>query len=128
MTTKFLDNKICSFKILLSWRSPRKTAFLDDFSSLPPNPHPLKKGNFYFYCRLAFSEWRTHGRSRIGSHNCHITSPLTKAKFASFLAQVGKDRHMAPGSRMACTPPSGRMHMEPFVLLAFFPLFYSRSC
>ena len=40
-TTKFLDNKICTFKILLSWRFPRKTAFwtilLSDPLSLPPS-------------------------------------------------------------------------------------------
>ena len=45
MTTKFLDNKIYTFKILLSWRFPRKNSILDDFSSLPPIP-PLKTANF----------------------------------------------------------------------------------
>ena len=35
MTTKFLDNQICTFKILLSWRFPRKQAFLDDFPLYP---------------------------------------------------------------------------------------------
>ena len=38
MTTKFFDNKICTFKILLSWRFPRKQAFLDDFPSAPKAP------------------------------------------------------------------------------------------
>ena len=38
MTTEFLDNKICIFKILLSWRFPRKTAFLDDFPLCPQGP------------------------------------------------------------------------------------------
>ena len=47
MTTKFLDNKICTFKIILSWRFPRKTAFLDDFPLCPPGP-PLKSENFIF--------------------------------------------------------------------------------
>ena len=37
MTTKFLDNKIFTFKILLSWRFPRKKRF-GQFSSLPPCP------------------------------------------------------------------------------------------
>ena len=41
MTTKFLDNQICTFKISLSWRFPRKNSVLDDFP-LPPS-FPLKK-------------------------------------------------------------------------------------
>ena len=45
MTTKFLDNKICTFKILLSWRFPRKPAFLDDFLSAP-KAHPPQKRKF----------------------------------------------------------------------------------
>ena len=46
MTTKFLDNKSFKFKILLSWRFPRKTAFLDDFPLyLHPQP-PLESANF----------------------------------------------------------------------------------
>ena len=54
MTTKFLDNKICTFKILLSWRFPRKQAFLGDYPLCPQGPPPPKR-KFYFYCRLAFS-------------------------------------------------------------------------
>ena len=42
MTTKFLDNKICNFKILLSWRFPRKTAFWTIFLSAPKAPPPQK--------------------------------------------------------------------------------------
>ena len=56
MTTKFLDEKICTFKILLSWRFPRKTAFLDEFPLCPQNAQPPQKRKFYFYCRLAVSE------------------------------------------------------------------------
>ena len=55
MTTKFLDNKISTFKILLSWRFPRKQAFLDDFPLCPQGPPPQKR-KFYFYCRLAVSD------------------------------------------------------------------------
>ena len=44
MTTKLLDNKICTFKILLSWRFPRKQAFLDSSPKAPP----LKSENFIF--------------------------------------------------------------------------------
>ena len=56
MTTKFLDYKICTFEILLSWRFPRKTVFLDN-SPLHPTPNPPHKCKFYFYCRLAVSEY-----------------------------------------------------------------------
>ena len=56
MTTKILDNKICSFKILLSWRFPRKRGY-GRFSSLsPPKAPPLKKRKFYYYCRVAVSD------------------------------------------------------------------------
>ena len=57
MTTKFLDNKICTFKILLSWRFHEQQRF-GRFSSLPQStpPPPLKHCKFYFYCRLAVSE------------------------------------------------------------------------
>ena len=57
MTTKFLDNKICTFKILLSWRFPRKTAFLADVPLCPRSPTPQKR-KIYFYCRLAVSDYR----------------------------------------------------------------------
>ena len=44
MTTKFLDNNICTFKILLSWHFPRKkkTAFWTIFLSAPKAPSPQK--------------------------------------------------------------------------------------
>ena len=58
ITTKFLDNRICTLKIWLSWRFPRKTAFLDDFPLCPQGPNPPQKCKFYFYCRLAVSELR----------------------------------------------------------------------
>ena len=48
MTTKFLDNKICTFKILLSWRFPRKTAFWDDFPVCPQGAPPSKRKTFIF--------------------------------------------------------------------------------
>ena len=51
MTTNFLDNKLCTFKILLSWRFTRKKK-----SSLPPRPPPPLKKRFFFYCRLAVSD------------------------------------------------------------------------
>ena len=58
MTTKFLDNKICTFRILLSWRSHKNKplSVFGRFSSLPPKPPPPpQKRKFYFYCRLAVS-------------------------------------------------------------------------
>ena len=57
MTTEFLDYKICTFTILLSWRFPRKTAVLDDLPLCPQCPPPQKR-KFYLYCRLAVSEDR----------------------------------------------------------------------
>ena len=48
MTTKFFDNKICDFNILLSWRFPRKTAFWTIFLSAP-RPPPLKTDNFWHF-------------------------------------------------------------------------------
>ena len=61
MTTKFLDNKICNFEILLSWRfpppPPKKNSVFGRFSSLPSRPPPPpQKRKIYFYCRLAVSE------------------------------------------------------------------------
>ena len=48
MTTKFLDNTICTFKILLSWRFPRKQALLDDFPLCPQGPPPPQRETFIF--------------------------------------------------------------------------------
>ena len=45
MTTKLLDCKICTFKILASWHFTRKTASLDDF---PLCPHPPSKTQILF--------------------------------------------------------------------------------
>ena len=50
MTTKFLDNKICTLKILLPWRfsMKKKTAFWDDFPLCTQGPPPLKSENLIF--------------------------------------------------------------------------------
>ena len=51
MTTKiskFLDNKICTFKTLLSWRVPRRTAFWTIFLSAPKASPPQKSENCIF--------------------------------------------------------------------------------
>ena len=44
MTTQFLDNKICTFKVLLSWHFPRKKKqrFWTNFLSAPQGPPPSK--------------------------------------------------------------------------------------
>ena len=55
MTTIILDNDIAPSNFILSWRFPRKTAFLDDF---PPCPHPKK--NKSCFCCLAVSDTHTH--------------------------------------------------------------------
>ena len=48
MTTKFLDNKIFTFKILLSWRFPRKIAFWRIFLSAPLPTPPWKTQILFF--------------------------------------------------------------------------------
>ena len=48
MATKFLDNKICTFRILLSWRFPGKTVLFDNFPLCPQGPPPSKVQNFIF--------------------------------------------------------------------------------
>ena len=55
MTTKFLTTKVTHFKILLSWRFPKKSSarFWKMFISGPLSPAPLRKKNSCFYCRLA---------------------------------------------------------------------------
>ena len=63
MTTKSIDNKMCTFNILLSWRFPSKTTLFGRFSSLctPNDPPPPQRRKFNFYCRFAVSE-TSHGR------------------------------------------------------------------
>ena len=48
MTTKFLDNKISTFRILLSWRFPRKQAFWTSFPLCPQAPPPPSKAKILF--------------------------------------------------------------------------------
>ena len=48
MTTKFLDNKICTFKIFIVVAFPTKTSvFGDDFPLCSQGPPPQKR-KFYF--------------------------------------------------------------------------------
>ena len=54
MTAKFLDNKLCTFKILLSWRFPRENRRFWTIFLSAPKASPLPQENF-LYCRLAVS-------------------------------------------------------------------------
>ena len=73
MTTKFLDNKICTFKILLSRRFPQKLAFWTIFLPAPKAP-PSQKRKFYFYCRLAVSDIFQGARDiNPGERHSHVT-------------------------------------------------------
>ena len=76
MTTKFLDNKICTFKIVLSWRFPRKTAFWDDFPLLPPH----KNANCIFIVvspsLKKFCSGKMWNRSKAESRKIDSESPL----------------------------------------------------
>ena len=49
MTTNFLDNKICTFKILLSWRFPRKDNSILNDVPLSPKVPPSKSGDFFIF-------------------------------------------------------------------------------
>ena len=56
MTTKCLDNKICTFKILLSWRFPRKTAVWTIFLSVPQGPPQKAKILFLLSSRRLWQQ------------------------------------------------------------------------
>ena len=47
MTTKIFDNRFRTFKILLSWRFPRKAAFWDNFPVCPQGPAPSKAKSLF---------------------------------------------------------------------------------
>ena len=69
MTTNFLDNKICTFKILLSWRFPREQAFLDNFPLCPQGPPSKAKILFLLSsCRLM---------KFLASHDCRHSGRQT---------------------------------------------------
>ena len=76
MTTKFLDDKVCTFKILLSWRFPRKQAFLDDFPLCPQSPPPLKSEHFIFIVVSPSLNSQPPEHSRIPSPSVRLGTPL----------------------------------------------------
>ena len=56
------DNKITRrsnfhFQNFIVVAFPTKNSVLDDFPLCPQGPPPLKKRKFYFYCRLAVSDF-----------------------------------------------------------------------
>ena len=55
MTTKFLENKICTFRIYCRGVSHEKQRFWTIFLSAPEAPPPQSK-SFIYNCRLAASE------------------------------------------------------------------------
>ena len=76
MTTKFHDNKTCTFKILLSWRFPtkKKKQRFGRFSSLPPRP-PSKGENFILIVvspSLNFN--RALGAQKASSKHCQTST------------------------------------------------------
>ena len=97
MTTKVLDNKICEFEILLSWRFRRKTAFWTIFLSAP-KASPPQKANILFLLssrRLwVFSLWQANDapmtqRALIltqqtkwfeGRHVCHLCDARVRTR------------------------------------------------
>ena len=83
MTTKFLENKICTFKILLSWRFPPNPVFWTIFLSAPNSSRPLKTANIIFIVvspslirMKSIFQGRTKGQQLKGKivHNFHTFS------------------------------------------------------
>ena len=99
MTTKFPDNKICTFEILLSWRyvafPTKKTAFRTIFLSAPNAPPPQNR-KLYFYCRVAVSD-HSCTRVRRPSVALHVSQQISR--------EVWGFSDVAAVSRY--TPPTG---------------------
>ena len=93
MTTKFLDNKICTFKILLWWRFPRKTAFWTIFLSAAKASPPQKARILFLLSsrrlwvrggvrhppelsEVSIRGWRTEGFGTRRSFLCQRCRPL----------------------------------------------------
>ena len=83
MTTSFLDNQICTFKIVLSWRFPRKKQRFGTIFLSAPKAHPPQKRKFCFYCRLAVSETF---RGNLVLQRCHPNSLVSFWTVARFFA------------------------------------------
>ena len=62
MTTKFLDNNIFTFKILLSWRFPWKIAFWTIFPSAPLRTPPEKRKILFLLSSRFLWSWEKLNR------------------------------------------------------------------
>ena len=86
---KFLDNKISTFKILLSWRFPRKTAFLDNSPLYPHAPTPLKSANSIFIVVSQSLSKDTHDTHKLNIA-CHVPAAQpwgTPLKFQNCISE-----------------------------------------
>ena len=126
MTTKFLDNKICTFKILLSWRFPGKTAFWTSFLSAPKAPPPPQKNkNFIFIVvspSLKRSWCRTRVTVRVSRHHCGQTLYLSRRcgippPPLPLLYYLEKSPRTWPGE---CSTVTEMIHVDPESLKAPF--------
>ena len=88
MTRKFLNNKFALSKCYCRDVST-KNSILDDF---PPPPPPLQNREFYFYCRLAVSEYfcSSWAQDWALSNCCHYldTNHVTKTHFPPCLSNL----------------------------------------
>ena len=91
MTTKLLDNQICTFKILLSWRFQRKIAFWTILLSATKGPPPSKSENFIFIvvspslnlekpCKKTENTQKDQGNSQEEKHQGNKNSKEKKDK------------------------------------------------
>ena len=100
MTTKFLDNRICTFKILLSWCFPQNTAFFGQYSSLPPRPTPPPFKSAHFIS-IVVSPSLSHGQVSENSRRLWLPEiPCWKSFSANFDA-AGKFFTAFPAARNA---------------------------
>ena len=83
MTTKFLNNNICTFKILLSWRFRRKkTEFLDDSPLRPQGPPPSKAEILFLLSSRRL--WESSIISRGFYNKAFLNPPKTYPCFGGF--------------------------------------------
>ena len=85
MTTHFSTIKFALAKFYCRGVSheKQKTAFWTIFLSVPKAPAPLKKRNFYFYCRLAVSEFPISPHHPIRANRANRFARITRLPLAS---------------------------------------------
>ena len=98
MTTQLLDNQIVlfSFFVISVMAFPKKSSILGRFPLSPQHPPSQKKGNIYFYCRLAVSDILTLEHQEMSAH-----------KHTSRSERMTPDLLMAGQSRCATLPVFG---------------------